>query len=214
MADTYLLLWSQERVKQMKAQAQDGEVLTVLFGGPHQSEPGFRRFGVKEGDYLCPVMVSGGVLYLLGRMRVQRLLSIEEYVAQNPETFADYASSWGASWTLKLWQDEHPQYRYLAPTCTSEAALGVEGTPLGTMVAVPPDVLEAVRFRFKKGERGIRNVVDGRLKSHADLDGRASRLSEASALQFQAVLAGAMGLETQPGPSSLSRPASELITKR
>ena len=194
MSDAYTSFWSKERCRLMREHAQDGRTLTVLFGGEHQSEPGFRRFGVKNGDDIYPITVSAGVLYLLGRMRVRRLLSIEEYIAENPETFAGYESAYAEALTFYNWQKAHPEYGYLAPTCTSEAALGEEGTPLGLMVPVPSDVLEGLRFCSQRGERGVKHVIDGRLKSIVSIQGGTYRLSEASARQFEAVLAGVYDL--------------------
>ena len=52
--------------------------LTVLFGGPHTSEPSFRRATVQPGDLLYPVGVCDQVLYVLGRMRVQQVVPADE----------------------------------------------------------------------------------------------------------------------------------------
>ena len=196
MSDSYTSYWSKGRCEQMRARAPVEERLTLLFGGPHQSQPVFRRFGVKVGDYIYPVTVSGGILFILGRMRVRRLLSIDEFIAENPQTFAGFESNFGAEATFDRWRQAHPEFGYLAPTCTSEVALGEEGTPLGLKVAVPADVLEGLRFCSQRGERGVKHVVDGRLKSILSFDGGTYRLSEASACQFEAVLAGALAVGT------------------
>ena len=188
MPDGFTLLWSKERWKQVQTQAPAGEYLNLLFGGPHQSGPGFRKYGVRPGDSIYPVTVSAGVLYLLGRMKVERLLSIDEYVAENAETFASYHSDWGAGLTFHNWQKANPNDSYLAPMCTDEAALGSEGTPLGIKVAVPADILTGLRFRSRQSERPIKYVVDGRLKSAISLQGATYRLTEESAQQLEAVL--------------------------
>ena len=109
MANSFTLLWSQERCERMEKAGQASKPLTVLFGGPHQSEPRFRRFGVQPGDYLYPLRVAGGVLYVLGRMRVRQLLSVEEYVANNAEIFAGFESDWGAEGTFGNWLTKHPE---------------------------------------------------------------------------------------------------------
>ena len=48
--------------------------LPVLFGGPHLSEPSFRRAGVKVGDLLYPVAVSNRRVHVVARMRVREML--------------------------------------------------------------------------------------------------------------------------------------------
>ena len=79
----------------------------------------------------------------------------------------------------------------MAPTCTDEVALGEEGTPLRLDVAVPPDVLERLRYCSAAGERGVKHVEGGRLKSSVSLQGGTYRLSEASAREIEAVLLSA-----------------------
>ena len=184
---SYTLLWSKARCEQVKAQASAGEPLSILFGGPHQSEPGFRKFGVTAGDFIYPVTVSAGVLYILGRMKVSRLLSIDEYIGENAETFAGHKSSFGGGATFGNWRIAHPELSYLAPTCTEEAAVG-EGTPLGMRVPVPADILVGLRYRSQKGERTIKYIVDGFLKSVVSLQGGTYRLSDASAQKFEELL--------------------------
>ena len=92
--------------------------------------------------------------------------------------------------TFGRWQQARPEFSFLAPTCTSEVALGEEGTPFGLMIAIPADVLEGLRFRSQRGERGVKHIVGGRLKSANSFLGGTYRLSEASARHFEAVLAG------------------------
>lgn len=191
MANSYTVLWSKERCQQIVKFSQVGRPLTVLFGGPHQSEPRFRRFGVRTGDFLYPVSVSGGVLFLLGRMKVRQLLTIDEYVAAHAATFAGFESPWGAEATFANWLQDHPEQRFLAPTCTEEVALGDQGTPLRLDVAVPADVLERLRFCSTSGERGLKHITGGRLKSVVSLQGGAYRLNEASAKEIEAMLINA-----------------------
>jgi hypothetical protein len=82
----------------------------------------------------------------------------------------------------------HPEKLYLAPTCTDEVAIGEEGTPVRLDVMIPPDVLERLRFRSRKKERGLKHVEAGRLKSAISLQGGIYRLTEQSAQEIQALL--------------------------
>jgi hypothetical protein len=188
LADSYTQLWSKDRFSLLQKHGKVGTRLTVLFGGPHLSEPGFRRFGVREGDSLYPMRVSAGILYILGRMKVRRLLSIDAYIAENRDTFGGYEADLGGEVTFANWQRAHPEELYLAPTCTDEVALGEEGTPVGLDIPVPREVLEGLRFCSQKGERGIKHVVDGCLSSVISLQGGTYRLSDGSARAFDALL--------------------------
>ena len=123
-------------------------------------------------------------------MRVSRILSIDEYIAENADTFAGYQSAFGGEATFGSWRQAHPEYGFLAPTCTNEVALGEDGTPFGLKIAVPADVLEGLRFCSQRGERSVKHLINGCLKSVVSFQGGTYRLSEASARQFEAVLKG------------------------
>ena len=181
---SYLIFWSSDRCESFRKHGQTGQPLTVLFGGPHQSMPRFRSFGVTEGDYLYLVRVTQGVLRIIGRMRVNQLIPIERYAAGNPESGSDGSA---AEISFHQWRQMHPEKRYLAWTCTSEAALG-EGTAIGLDIAVPGDVLEALRFRSPTGERPLKYVEDGKLKRSISLEGRVSRLTDDSAQMFEELM--------------------------
>jgi hypothetical protein len=144
----------------------------LLFGGPHRSQPSFRKAGVKEGDELYPVRLLDGTLYVLGRMRVKRLTRFELGGAGNP-------------------LDEHLQryaeWRWLARTCTNEVIIGRDGTPLRLDAAVPPDLLERLTFRSRRRERTLKHVQDGRLLHSLPIQG-IYRLSEPSAAELAALL--------------------------
>jgi hypothetical protein len=102
MTDSYTVFWSNHRCQRLERYGL-GARLTVLFGGPHLSQPNFRRAGVHEGDYLHPVRVLGGSLYVLGRMRVRQLISLEH--AEIGAKLDDYLQ-------------RYAQWRWLQHTCT------------------------------------------------------------------------------------------------
>jgi hypothetical protein len=188
MGDSYTVLWSNDRIQQIIKHQQEGARLEVLFGGPHSSEPSFRHYGVREGDSIYPVRVYQGVLYVIGRMQVKRIISLEEYIDQYPDTFAHCERGRYPMETLGNYLTLHPEKRYLAPTCTEEVAIGEEGTRLRLDVAIPPDLLERLRFRSQKGERGLRHIENGRLRKVISLQGGVYRLAESSAQEVAAVL--------------------------
>lgn len=154
MSDAYTVLWTKDRCRRVKQLGQAGAKLTVLFGGPHQSQPRFSRFGVKPGDYIYTVHAADGVLYVLGRMRVKRLLPLDQYIAANPRRFAGCEDPQYPGGTLDNWVRAHPEKGYLVWSCTDEVAVGQEGTPLRFDVALSPEELERLRFRSRRGERG------------------------------------------------------------
>jgi hypothetical protein len=81
----------------------------------------------------------------------------------------------------------HPELWYLAPTCTTEVVVGEEGTPIRLDVAVPSALLERLRFRSRRTERGLKQIADGRLTNALSLQG-IYRLSTTSAAELAALL--------------------------
>jgi hypothetical protein len=203
MSDAYTVLWTKDRCQLLKKEGQVGARLKVLFGGPHQSHPRFSRFGVKPGDYIYPVHVTDGVLYILGRMRVKRLLPLEDYIAANPRLFAGCEDAGYPGGPLENWLNAHPELRYLVWSCTDEVAVGQGGTPIRFDVALSPAELEGLRFRSQRGERGLKYVEGGRLTMVLGLDGGVYRLSPESADLFDR-LVGA----SQSRPNKAPQPAA------
>ena len=134
MSESYTVFWTIDRW--LGALAVGHKPLPVLFGGPHLSEPSFRRAGVKVGDLLYPVAVSNRRVHVVARMRVREMLLL------------------GQEDGLTLIEQRFPQYKawkVLAPTCTEEVVVGVDGTTLRADVEVPAEVLERLDVPFTAG---------------------------------------------------------------
>ena len=112
------MYWPQERWRQAVGVIPR---LTVLYGGPHNSGPSFRRATVQPGDLLYPIGVCDHVLYVFGRMRVHEIIPVGE-AGQPP--VAAYFSRY-AGW------------RFLAPACTNEVVVGADGTRIHRDRPVP-----------------------------------------------------------------------------
>jgi hypothetical protein len=200
MSDAYTVLWTKDRCRLLKEAGQVGARLKVLFGGPHQSQPRFSRFGVKPGDYIYPIHVADGALHVLGRMRVKRLLPLEDYIAANPRQFAGCEDAEYPGGTLQNWLNAHPEQSYLVWSCTDEVAVGQVGTPIRFDVTLSPAELEGLRFRSRRGERGLKYIEGGRLTKVLGLDGGVYRLSPESAALLERLVGAAQG-----GPRQVAR---------
>jgi hypothetical protein len=190
MADAYTTFWTHDRCQAAKRANQEGKPLTLLLGGPHLSQPSFRRAGVKAGDWVYPISVYRGILYIIARMPVQRLSPIEDYIDQHPELFAKYKHHGHVLSTLQAYFDDHPEQRYLFHTCTDEVVIGIDGTPICFDVALPSEQTEQVRFRSQRRERPIKHLDNGRITSAISLQG-IYRLSTSTALLFDKHLTSA-----------------------
>ncbi|HEX5323332.1 MAG TPA: hypothetical protein VFW40_06060 [Capsulimonadaceae bacterium] len=182
MANSFLQYWAKDRCDRLPPH-DDAINLTLMFGGPHQSHPGYKRFGVREGDMIHIVRVLKGDLWVIGYMLVSRVLPIEEYINENNHLFAGFESSYSAEVTFGNWAKTEPVIYYLAPTCTNEAAYG--RGKIGFVIPVPAEITQSITF---KNGRGIKHIVDGKIKNTVSLTGATYRLSDESAPKFADLL--------------------------
>ena len=184
MTEAYTVFWTNDRW--LGALAVGHKPLPVLFGGPHLSEPSFRRAGVKVGDLLYPVAVINRQVYLIARMRVREMLLLGQ---EDGTTLIDQRFPQFKPWKL------------LAPTCTEEVVIGSEGTTLRADLPLPPDVLMRLAFRSQRGERPLKYVKDGELARSVGLHG-IYRLAQSSASDLAALI------ESPPSaPARIPRPS-------
>jgi hypothetical protein len=171
VAEAYTVFWTMDRL--LGAVTAGHRPLPVLFGGPHLSEPSFRRAGVTVGDSIYPVAVSNRRVLVVARMRVREMLLL------------------GQEDGPALIDQRFPQFRpwkVLAPTCTEEVIVGMEGTVPRADLELPPEMLSRLTFRSQRGERPLRQVKDGELTSAIGLQG-IYRLTVGSAKDLDELLA-------------------------
>ena len=175
MARAYLVLWPRHRLKEAEERGWLGRPLPALYGGPHVSHPSLLRHKVGPGDAVYPVCVSDGRLLVLCRVRVEDVLPVDEFVRRQREGLAAKVPPETLSW--------------LNPTCTEDAAVVRESTPLRADRAVPGELLEQIRLVNPKGqERPLKHVKGGRLTHTAGIDAHYHRLSDATAAMFDGVV--------------------------
>jgi hypothetical protein len=180
----YSVYWRQEL---WQCAATVGCPLTVLFGGPHSSQPSFRRATVQPRDLLYPIGVRGGVLHVFGRMRVEEIVAVggRDQQPRLEQFLADYG-----------------EWRFLASTCTTEAVISCEGTGIYLDRPVPGEILKRLTYHPRRGPRPVKHVSeDGHLLHVLSVQG-IYRLAESSAADLEAVLTGPLGnLITRPQPA-------------
>jgi hypothetical protein len=149
VTESYTVFWTMDRW--LGALAVGHKPLPVLFGGPHLSEPSFRRAGVKVGDLLYPVAVMNHQVFVIGRMRVREMLLIAQ---EDGPTLIDQRFPQFKAWKL------------LAPTCTEEVVVGAEGDhPAGRSGRSRPTCSAGSPSAPSAGERPLK-YVKGR-RTHA-----------------------------------------------
>ncbi|MEV5436078.1 hypothetical protein AB0K80_08600 [Streptomyces sp. NPDC052682] len=171
MPASYTTLWTNDLCRTLISEGFTGERLTVLFGGPHQSLPSFARAGVRPGDVIHPIRVYRKRLWLLGALEVGRLLDYD--TAGEHLAMEDYVR-------LLHW-------RPLRTGCVSEVVVGPPGAALTFDRPVPPDLLSRLTYRSRRGERQVKHVVDGELRSAVSVHG-VYRLAPESAGALDALI--------------------------
>jgi hypothetical protein len=188
-APSYTVFWTNDYCRQLRKAGDLGKLLQVVFGGSHQSQPSLTKFGVRPGNWVYPIRVEKGQLFIVAGMQVQRFVSVSEYVSdilRLPEAYS-------ALHTFELvdrLKAEHPEWGHLLPWgCLVEVAEGHSGASIRLDRAVPTDVVEQLRFVSRRGERPIKHLEAGVIKSSMGLQGGVYRLSSASAMEFARLLA-------------------------
>jgi len=122
-------------------------------------------------------------------MRVERFLSVGEYVVDILGLSDAYAKLHVFRLEERL-HSEHPDWGHLLPWgCLIEVALGDEASAIRFDRVVPPEVVEAIRFVSRRGERPIKHLEAGVIKRSMGLQGGAYRLSGGSAAEFARLVA-------------------------
>lgn len=92
----------------------------------HAADNRFAERGVGPGDYVYPVTVAGGELYLMGRMKVEKVCGFEEATEELG--------------TDDLWEAE-------------DHVVSAEYTPKRFDLAVPREVTRGLRFKSGDGAK-------------------------------------------------------------
>jgi hypothetical protein len=143
----FTMLWPGDYCRYLQSIGATGEPLHLLWGG-HNQQTRFSHFKVRPGNYLYPLHLRDKTLYLIGRMKVDHVMTRQCYLEQHPE-----------------------HVHLIRHDCANEVLAGQEGTPIRFDRAVPADVLERWRFRSGKEERALKYLEEGRLLRTLSLEG-------------------------------------------
>jgi uncharacterized protein (TIGR02996 family) len=163
--DRYTMLWPDDYCRFLAMNGELGKPLRFVWGG-HNKQTRFSDMKVRAGDYVYPLRVHDGRMYVVARMRVRQVLARKDYLRAHPA-------------------DE----QWIRHSCAEEVLTGMEGTPIRFDLRVPPEMLERLRFRSRTAERALKYVEEGRLVSSVGVQG-IFRLAAASIRDFDSLLAG------------------------
>ena len=167
----YLVFWKKDKIKRILANGDAGP-LSVLYGGPHQSQPAFGK--VRAGVRVYPFTVMDGVLYLIARMTISEMVDADDFLA-NTLRIANPEYMWDTYWSKHKNEVTHQ----IPTTCADDAALGSDGTSLH-LREIPAEIAAQIRLDPKPGQGVPLKTKDGKIAT-TGLIGYYRRLSAASA---------------------------------
>ena len=176
--ESYIIFWKKEKIKRILANGDNGP-LSVLYSGPHQSQPVFGKVGA--GDRVYPITVIEGKLYLLGRMTIDAIIDADEYLLDklgvtNPDYMWD-----------KYWNTHKNEVTHKIPTtCADNAAVGSDGTAL-SFREVPVDIATQILVGPKLGKETPIRSQGGKI-STVGMIGYYRRLSSNSAALLDGII--------------------------
>src|SRR5262245_28666099 len=77
MPEAFTVLWTKERCRWLQRVGDRGP-LTVVFGGPHLSQPSIAH--VRPGDTLFPILVADRTLYVTASLTVREVVPADLFV--------------------------------------------------------------------------------------------------------------------------------------
>jgi hypothetical protein len=191
MSESYLLLWTQDRLSALKKHDQLGKPLRVLYGSPHSSAPSLRRYHIEGGDRIFIVGFKKGALTLVCRIRIREIIELRQYLRDHLRLPPGDCEM--HVWALeKKLAAERPELGHQLPFgCVDEAAIPDDSTPLRLDVAIPPETLATLQFCDSRGRvRGL-PVENGLLKKSISIQGHYFRLTPDSVAALDRVIANA-----------------------
>ncbi|MEU5594883.1 hypothetical protein [Streptomyces sp. NPDC020298] len=157
MPDAFTVLWTHDTCRALRKAGRVGERPRVAFSGVHSSLPSWS--GARAGDEVYALHVNRGEVFVVSRMRVVDL-ERRGCCGAAPATWRDPAFPGHGDWSA------------LGADGCGAAAVHVDATPVRFDVPIPGDLLERLTWRNRRGQtRGLKYVVDGRLKRAASLQG-------------------------------------------
>jgi hypothetical protein len=151
--------------------------LSVIFGGPHQSQPRLGKITI--GDKIYPITVINGKMYILGSMEVERIINEKEYTEEilfknNPEIIESY-NRWYKMWDSYCINNKRTITHKIPWNCMDNAAMGKNGTKI-----IKRELPENKIYLIKLGnEESPLKIKDGKILT-SNLIGYFRKLNEAS----------------------------------
>lgn len=139
MPNHFTMLWSKDYCDFLSRAGAMGQPLQYIWGG-YNSCSDFKHYRVKPDDYIYPIAVRNGSLYLIARMQVYNCISLDTFQNLFP---AQSAAVYNA--------------------CADQILIGTDGTPIRLDRPVPAPFLANLTYQSAKGPRKPNYVEGGKV---------------------------------------------------
>jgi hypothetical protein len=178
MTSSYIIFWNKDRIETYSKNGDIGP-LSVIFGGPHQSQPTLGK--IKIGDIIFPITVIDGAAYILGRMEIEAIITEKEFLKNNiienvgNLTWDEYRIKYNDRITHKIpWN------------CMERAAIGKNGTKI-IKRKLPKEKIDLIKLGAKEGQETLLKIKDGKIQT-SNLIGYFRKLSKDSEKIFNEII--------------------------
>jgi hypothetical protein len=162
----YIIYWTKDRIGAYLANGDEGP-LSVIFGGPHQSQPSLGK--IKAGDTIYPITVVKGKMYIIASMEVDKIIPEEELL----EKPGGEVVMWDSFSKSNMGKITHK----VPWSCVDTVAIGKNGTKL-KMIELPMEKALLLSLG-PEGKQTPLKIKDGLIKT-SNLIGYFRRLRELS----------------------------------
>jgi hypothetical protein len=177
---SYIIFWTKERIENYIKNGDKGP-LSVIFGGPHQSQPPLGRINI--GDRVFPITVIDGKMYILGRMEIEKIITEEAY--KNEYLIKNNINTENEMWDIYRVKNKKTINHKIPWNCVDKVALGKNGTKIFKR-ELPENRIALVRLGPKAGEETPLKIKEGKILT-PNLIGYFRKLSEASEKIFNEI---------------------------
>jgi hypothetical protein len=181
---SYIIFWAKERIESYIKNGDNGP-LSVIFGGPHQSQPPFGK--IKIGDKIFPITVTNGKMYILGFMEIEKIISAEEYIKNYLiGNVGNISEGKNIMWDTYCKKNKKTITHKIPWNCVDNAAIGKNGTKI-IKRELPENKMNLIKLGHQKGEETSLKIEDGKIKT-SNLIGYFRKLSETSEKIFEDIV--------------------------
>ena len=173
---SYIVFWAKERIDNYIKNGDKGP-LSVIFGGPHTSQPPLGKVNID--DTIFPITVNNGKMYILGRVEIEKIITEKEYLLKNNIVKKEM-------WDTYCVKNKKTITHKIPRNCVDDVAIGKNGTNI-LKRELPENKIKLIKLGPKAGEEKPLKIKEGKIQT-SNLIGYFRKLSETSENIFNEIV--------------------------